>query len=189
MKESGGASRFVILGMLSHTPLTGYQIYKWIEHEYSHFWQASFGQIYPTLKQLADAGLVKSAETAQSKNGRGQIVYSITDAGRKTLRVWLRKEPAVEKLRYEILLKISFGDQTESDVLLKQLDDFIDRNEAALTEMNDALAMFDRFAGQPEADHIYSRLTALCGQYHYSAMRDWALEAKQILSKKEVDLP
>ena len=189
MKESGGASRFVILGMLSHTPLTGYQIYKWIEHEYSHFWQASFGQIYPTLKQLAGAGLVKNAETAQSKNGRGQIVYSITNAGREALREWLRKEPAVERLRCEILLKVSFGDQTEPEVLLRHLDDFISRNEAALAEMNDALAMFDRFAGQPEADHTFSRLTALCGQYHYSAMRDWAYQAQKILLKKEVDLP
>jgi PadR family transcriptional regulator AphA len=49
--------------------------------------------------------------------------------------------------------------------------------------------MFDRFGGQPQADHNYSRLTALCGAYHYSAMRDWALEAKQILSKKEAGLP
>lgn len=189
MKETGGASRFLILGMLSHMPLTGYQIRKWIGHEYRYFWQASFGQIYPTLKELVNKGLAECAGAAKSTNGRGQIEYSITDAGRQALREWLHKKPEVEKLRYEILLKISFGDQTEPEVLLKHLDDFIRRNEAALKEMNDALALFDRFAGQPQADHNYSRLTALCGMYHYSAMRDWALEANQILSKKEADLP
>ena len=38
--------------MLARMPQTGYSIKKWIEGEYSHFWQESFGQIYPTLKAL-----------------------------------------------------------------------------------------------------------------------------------------
>lgn len=187
MKETGGTSKYVILGMLSHTPLTGYNIRKWITHEYSHFWQVSFGQIYPTLKDLVREGLAHSVGSGESANGRGQIVYAITDAGRKALKAWLQKEPDTEKLRYEILLKISFGDQTSPGVLVKHLDGFIRRQEAALSEMNEALAMFDTFGDQQEADHAYSRLTALCGVYHYSAMRDWALEAKKILSGKEVN--
>ncbi len=187
MSESGGTSKYVILGMLSHAPLTGYSIRKWIKHEYSHFWQVSFGQIYPTLKELVREGLAQTGGNADSVNGRRQIVYGITDAGRKALRAWLLKEPDVEKLRYEILLKISFGDHTTPDVLLKHLDGFIMRQEAVLSEMREALAMLERLGSRPEADHAYSRLTALCGVYHYSAMRDWALEARKYITEKEAD--
>lgn len=186
MKETGGTSKYLILGMLSHTELTGYGIRKWIEAEYSHFWQASFGQIYPLLRELTREGLAAYAAQAPLANGRGQKAYRITDAGLKALGAWLLEEPEVEKLRYEILLKISFGEHTNPEVLLTHLRRFTERNEAALREMDGYIARFDRAGTKPEADHGYSRLTALCGKYHYAAMRDWALEAIDTI-RKEVD--
>ena len=186
MKETGGKSRYLILGMLAHTPLTGYNIRKWITHEYSHFWQASFGQIYPILKALVKDGLAERFGNTKGSNGRGQIVYCITEKGREALQAWLLEEPDVERLRYEILLKISFGDQTDPDVLLRHLDAFITRNEASLQEMNGYISMMRQHSEREEANHTYSKLTALCGVYHYSAMMDWAREAKEII-KKEVE--
>lgn len=183
MKEDAGKSKYVILGMLARTSLTGYNMRKWIESEYSHFWQESFGQIYPTLKRLVAQGLAEKASDRKGVNGRGQIVYSITASGRDVLSEWLRKEPEIEKLRYEILLKISFGNHTQPDVLLGHIDDFIKRNEALLQNMNHYLQLFDSLEVQ-ERDTTYSRLTALCGKHLYSAMRDWAVEAKQIITEK-----
>jgi DNA-binding PadR family transcriptional regulator len=183
MKENTGKTKYVVLGMLARMPQTGYTIKKWIEHEYSHFWQESFGQIYPTLKKLVAEGLAVSSNDTETGNGRGQIVYRITDAGRKALSDWLREEPEIEKLRYEILLKVSFGENTEPEVLLGHLDDFIRRNENLVKEMNDYIQHFDQLKAQG-VDCIYSQLTALCGVYLYSAMRDWAAEAKKIISEK-----
>lgn len=187
MKENTGKSKYVVLGMLARKPQTGYTIKKWIEQEYSHFWQESFGQIYPTLKKLVAEGLAVSSDNTETGNGRGQIVYSITDAGRKELSVWLREEPEIEKLRYEILLKISFGENTEPEVLLGHLDDFIRRNEKLVKDMNGYIELFDQLKGQG-TDCTYSQLTALCGVYIYSAMRDWAVKAKKIISEKEANL-
>lgn len=186
MKENTGISKYVMLGMLARMPQTGYTIKKWIENEYSHFWQESFGQIYPTLKKLVAEGLAVSSDNTQSGNGRGQIVYSITDAGRKELADWLRKEPKIEKLRYEILLKISFGENIEPEVLLGHLDSFIRRNEKLVKDMNGYIELFKKLKEQ-DIDCSYSQLTALCGVYIYSAMRDWAVEAKKIISEKGVD--
>lgn len=183
MKESGSKSRYLILGMLAHTPLTGYGIRKWIEAEYSHFWQASFGQIYPILKTLVRDGLAVSADGTRGANGRGQKAYRITEKGLEALSVWLSEEPEIEKLRYEILLKISFGEHTQPQVLLKHLDGFIRRNEAALHDITSYMHMMETRGSQPEADHSYSHLTALCGKYHYTAMRDWAIEARNIIMK------
>ncbi|MCY1714789.1 PadR family transcriptional regulator [Caproiciproducens galactitolivorans] len=186
MKENTGISKYVMLGMLARMPQTGYTIKKWIENEYSHFWQESFGQIYPTLKKLVAEGLAVSSDNTQSGNGRGQIVYSITDTGRKELSDWLRKEPKIEKLRYEILLKISFGENIEPEVLLGHLDSFIRRNEKLVKDMNGYIELFKKLKEQ-DIDCSYSQLTALCGVYVYSAMRDWAIEAKKIISEKGVD--
>ena len=183
MKEDTGKAQYVILGMLARTSLTGYNMRKWIESEYTHFWQMSFGQIYPTLKRLVAQGLAEKASDGNGVNGRGQIVYSITASGRDVLSEWLGKEPDIEKLRYEILLKISFGNHTRPDVLLGHLDDFIKRNEALLQNMNHYLQLFDSL-GVQEQNTTYSRLTALCGKSLYSAMRDWAVEAKQIIIEK-----
>ncbi len=168
-------------------PQTGYSIKKWIEQEYSHFWQESYGQIYPTLKKLVTEGLAVSSDNAETGNGRGQIVYSITDAGRKELSDWLREEPEIEKLRYEILLKVSFGENTEPEVLLGHLDDCIRRNEKLIKEMNGYIELFDQLKEQG-TDCNYSQLTALCGVYIYSAMRDWAAQAKRIITEKGADL-
>ncbi|MDF2656798.1 MAG: transcriptional regulator PadR-like family protein [Bacillota bacterium] len=187
MKENTGKSKYVILGMLARMPLTGYTIKKWIENEYSHFWQESYGQIYPSLKKLVSEGLAVSSDNTGTGNGRGQIVYSITDAGRKELSDWLREEPEIEKLRYEILLKVSFGGNTEPEVLLGHLDDFIRRNEKLVKDMNGYMERFEALKVQG-TDCTYSQLTALCGVYIYSAMRDWAVMAKEIISEKEVDL-
>ena len=129
-------------------------------------------------------GLAESADTGKAANGRGQKVYRITDKGLHALSDWLVEEPEVEKLRYEILLKISFGKHTRPEVLIKHLDDFIRRNETALAEITSIMEIMSKNPALPESDHSYSRLTALCGKYHYAAMRDWALEARESILKE-----
>lgn len=184
MKENTGKTKYVLLGLIAHSPQTGYSIKKTVEYELSHFWQESFGQIYPALKQLIDEGLAEFAEPEEAVNGRGQKNYRITEAGREELRKWLSVAPEVEKFRYEILLKLSFGDSTQPEVILRHLEDFIIRNDRHIQEMDSFLQYFH----DPDihgVDHTYKALTVLCGKYIYTAMKDWALEAKKILSDRE----
>ncbi|MDE6129590.1 MAG: PadR family transcriptional regulator, partial [Lachnospiraceae bacterium] len=42
----------VILGLLSHEPLTGYDIKKRIDGAIRFFWKGSFGSIYPALNTM-----------------------------------------------------------------------------------------------------------------------------------------
>lgn len=171
---------------MSHSPQTGYTIKKWIESEYSYFWQESYGQIYPTLKKLVAEGYADCESEAKPENGRGQILYHITDAGRIELTDWLKKEPQIEKLRYEILLKISFGKNAETQTLLSHLDEFRARNEKLVLEMNGYMKQMEN---QPkEMECFYSQLTALCGVYVYSAMKEWAEEAKRRILERNVEV-
>lgn len=187
MKENSGKTKYAVLGLLAHCPQTGYTIKKSIEYEYSHFWQESYGQIYPTLKFLVEQGLAVSAESVQPSGGRVQKTYQITQSGRAELKKWLEEAPEIEKLRYEILLKVSFGSDTEPKVILGHLTEFMRRNEKLMEDMDGFLNMFEKLAKKGE-DHMYHKLTALCGKYVYTAMRDWALEAQNIILNREAEL-
>ena len=51
-------ARYILLGLLSHQPLSGYDIKKRVDLSIQPFWPVGFGQIYPTLAQLEREGLV-----------------------------------------------------------------------------------------------------------------------------------
>ncbi len=81
----------VILGLLSHEELTGYEIKKRIDTRLKYFWGASYGSIYPTLNDLVNRGLATKREAVEDK--RNKLIYTITDKGIIYLKEWL-KSPA-----------------------------------------------------------------------------------------------
>jgi PadR family transcriptional regulator AphA len=98
----------VILGMVSREPRSGYEIKALVDNSTRFFWAASYGQIYPELKRLAEAGLVEGADVPTG--GRKRTVYAITEAGEEALRDWLRRPPRTYETRDEGLLKLFFAD-------------------------------------------------------------------------------
>lgn len=101
-------SRYAILGLLLDKPSTGYDIRKTIEQELSHFWNESYGQIYPILNALADEKLATRRRRTQ-KGKPDRQVYSITAKGKQALREWLAEPPASQTERNETLLKLLFA--------------------------------------------------------------------------------
>ncbi len=99
---------YVILGMVSREPRSGYEIKALVDNSTRFFWAASYGQIYPELKRLAQAGLVEGADVPTG--GRRRTVYAITEAGEEALREWLRRPPRTYETRDEGLLKLFFAD-------------------------------------------------------------------------------
>jgi PadR family transcriptional regulator AphA len=99
---------YVILGTLAWGPSSGYDVKAVVDRSVRFFWTASYGQIYPELGRLSEAGLVKGAP--EPKSGRRRIVYRITAAGRRALADWLAQEPQVFETRDEGLLKLFFAD-------------------------------------------------------------------------------
>jgi PadR family transcriptional regulator, regulatory protein AphA len=102
------ATAYVILGMIRGEPRSGYEIKGLVDNTTRFFWAASYGQIYPELKRLAEAGLVVGVETPTG--GRRRTVYGITADGEEELRTWLRQPPEVFEMREEGLLKLFFAD-------------------------------------------------------------------------------
>jgi len=98
---------YVILGMVSREPRSGYEIKALVDNSTRFFWAASYGQIYPELKKLADAGLVEGADAPTGE--RKRTVYAITEAGEAALVDWLRQPPRTYEMRDEGLLKLFFA--------------------------------------------------------------------------------
>ncbi len=97
----------VILGVLAVEPRSGYDIKALTDKSTRFFWAASYGQIYPELKRLAEAGLIEGSD--EPSGGRKRTVYRITRDGRKALAEWLNAPEQVHELRDEGLLKLFFA--------------------------------------------------------------------------------
>ena len=99
----------VILGMIAFGRTTGYDIKQLVDKTTRYFWAASYGQIYPELKRLEDAGLVRGRP--EPSGARARTVYQLTEAGQRALQGWLAsdEEPLYE-LRDEGMLKLFFSD-------------------------------------------------------------------------------
>jgi PadR family transcriptional regulator AphA len=101
------ATAYVILGMVSREPRSGYEIKALVDNTTRFFWAASYGQIYPELRRLSEAGLVDGADA--SRGDRKRTVYAITADGEAELKDWLRKPPETAEMREEGLLKLFFS--------------------------------------------------------------------------------
>jgi len=101
------ATAYVILGMVSREPRSGYEIKAAVDNTTRFFWAASYGQIYPELKRLSEAGLVEGIDA--SRGDRKRSVYAITADGEAELKDWLRQPPETAEMREEGLLKLFFS--------------------------------------------------------------------------------
>jgi PadR family transcriptional regulator, regulatory protein AphA len=106
MKELSPTA-YVILGMVSKEPRSGYEIKAVVDRTTRFFWTASYGQIYPELKKLSEAGLVSGVDSPTG--GRRRTVYEITANGEEELKAWLRQPPRTREMREEGLLKLFFA--------------------------------------------------------------------------------
>jgi PadR family transcriptional regulator AphA len=104
------STAYVILGMLGWRPMSGYEIKSLVDKSTRLFWAASYGQIYPELRRLQEAGLIEGKASPQG--GRKRNVYRLAPSGRKELRAWLQADPQVFEVRDEGLLKLFFADAT-----------------------------------------------------------------------------
>lgn len=118
------STAYVILGFVRKGPKSGYEIKALVDNSTRFFWAASYGQIYPELKRLAEAGLIVGND--QPTGGRRRTVYEITADGEEELRAWLRERPQTFEMRDEGLLKLFFADalpREEAVAILRAMRD------------------------------------------------------------------
>lgn len=168
---------FVLLGLLSHEPMTGYEMKKRLDTSLRFFWGGSYGSIYPTLNELEKEGKVSKENT--SENGREKISYSITEQGKEALKGWLKKPVEKDEIRYETLLKLFFGNENGFPGTLEHIERF----EEKCRYERQVLQMFAENLEQylQEDTHKYYYLTVTFGIKTYEAYLNWCEEAKELI--------
>jgi DNA-binding PadR family transcriptional regulator len=97
-----------ILGFLASHPRSGYEIRQAASRAISAFWGVSDGQLYPQLRALADAGLIRPMES-EDPGRHAKEVWQLTPSGRTALRDWLEAPSAPVTVRDENLVKLLFA--------------------------------------------------------------------------------
>src|SRR5215207_9888424 len=112
MVEGSAATRteLAVLGLLAWSgDSSGYELHKLAERSVGFIWAPARSQLYAVLKRLEAAGLVGGRHVEQADRPDKRL-FSVTKAGRATLRDWLDRVEAIEpEDRDGLLLKLFFG--------------------------------------------------------------------------------
>lgn len=172
---------YVLLGLLSHEPMTGYEMKKRLDTSLRFFWGGSYGSIYPTLNQLEKEGKVTKENT--SSNGRERISYSITEDGKTVLREWLKKPAEKDELRYETLLKLFFGNETGFSGAMEHIERFEEKCKDELSVLNLFAESLSHYLD--DNTHKYYYLTVQFGIKTYKVYLEWCKEARKLVKEWE----
>ena len=156
----------VLLGLLTIGPMSGYDLGQAIRTSVGFFWNESYGQIYPNLKNLAAEGLVTSKKERQ-KGKPDRHIYSITKKGRERLAAWLAVAPQPEIPRNELLLKLFFGAQVPAEILIGFVETMVEKERALVQkfiETGKAVSAQQQFPDTP-----YWLMAARFGQLELEA--------------------
>ncbi|TGM58741.1 PadR family transcriptional regulator [Leptospira adleri] len=169
-------TRYALLGILGETPMNAYEIKKTIEQSIGFFWQESFGQIYPILKQLEKEACLKSSKEKKG-SGTETTIYKITPKGKKELKDWLEKPVEKSPYRNELLLKLFFGNHVKKEVLIKHLQD-TKEEVLRLMDIYDNIRKFVTEMENPETNKTLSLITLDFGITTAKGFLDWAEESR-----------
>lgn len=113
---------YLVMGMILHEELTGYDIRKRIEMGVGHLYKASPGQLYPALKKLTGKGLLTLREQMQGK--RQKKYYQATEAGKAAFLAWLSApyDPHADADHY--LVKIFLLGELPQDLRRQRLGEY-----------------------------------------------------------------
>ena len=130
---------YAVLSLLAVQPWSAYELTHQMSRSLRWFWPKAESLVYEECKNLARHGLASTHREHQGR--RPRTVYTITEAGRITLREWFDQPTAGPRLEFEALLQVAFADHGTHDQLLKNLKAIradADRNrDTALAQMRD----------------------------------------------------
>ncbi|WP_219640154.1 PadR family transcriptional regulator [Cohnella sp. CFH 77786] len=131
----------VILGLLHARPFTGYEIKHAFQAQFSYFFDASFGTIYPTLGKMEQLGYI-TKESIPQDNRPVKHVYSLTDKGREQFKNYLDSPLEAEAFRSDFLVRLVFGEHQKPDIVIRMIEDNIQAVRAKLSDLEEKKRLF-----------------------------------------------
>jgi DNA-binding PadR family transcriptional regulator len=178
------ALREVILTVLAHRRMTGYEISRNFDQVLSWFWTASHQQIYRELARLNEDGSVRFKEVRQSGKP-DKKVYEITKAGRAELKRWLGEPTPPPRPQYDLLVKMLAGASLGTSLLAPE----IERHRAVTNAILEQIHQMEAACALRPPTTAYDRTMHLAlrrGHLMVDAQIAWLAEVEQYLKTSSV---
>ncbi len=99
------ALKDAILAALAHGESSGYDLAKAFDVSVANYWTATPQQLYRELDRMAVDGLVTARVVEQAKRPNKRV-FSLTDAGRASLRAFTATGPRPTAIRDELMVQV-----------------------------------------------------------------------------------
>ena len=177
---------YAILGILTTECKSGYAIKQFIDQSLTHFWKISYGQIYPTLKLIAQEELAE-VRTSSNPGKPDRNEYFLTPKGISVLKEWLEepiKQLPVE--RNEILLKLFFGRYHSKEKTISLLQNHKQKLESRYHTYESIEQTIVHHKDNDHPDSMYWLFTLDYGKRLTKAAMDWCDDTlNKVLTKEE----
>ncbi len=168
---------FIILGFLMDKKMSGYEIKQFMTNSTAYFFNASYGSIYPLLKNLEKKNWIQSEEVVEG--GKYKKIYTILESGKKEFLQWLSLPIEKSKENGSPLIKIFFYNFLPKEKVISLLTHFICNLRKQKKELEELEPVISPIADQ------YQLLIHQYGKDFYQFMADWYENYLKELKSKE----
>ena len=138
MAKRSSVLEFAVLGLLHDNPMHGYELRKLLNAVLGSFRAISYGSLYPCLKQLLAADLIREVGPADSgaptlSNRRAKIVYQLTAEGKERFEELLAETGPDTWDDERFGVHFAFFSRTDSEVRMRILQGRRSRLEERLS--------------------------------------------------------
>lgn len=127
--------KYVILGLLTQKPMTGYEIKQKFEGALSEFWYANHSQILSGIKTVDRRDMIQYKIQIVG-NSLEKKVYTITEAGKKEFNIWLKKREGLEATPKDIFrLRLFFSNELPEEMQMELIQDQLELHRERLQHL------------------------------------------------------
>lgn len=174
--------KYAILGLLSWKPLTGYDIKKLMEDSAILYWSGNNNQIYKSLVQLHEDGLV-TPEVQHQQSGPSRKIYTITEAGLSTLKEWTLSAPEEPEFKKAFFVQLAWSHVLSDDEMDHMLAEYEKELQLQLAYQQEKHA---RRSGYPDREQRETLLWDRMAQHVISSCENelnWVESVRQSLDE------
>lgn len=189
--------QYGILGLLTYSPMNGYQLKTLFGKSIKHIWAASLSQIYRELKSLEENDFV-SSHIVHQKDRPDKKMYVLTQKGRSAFEKWLASpiKKAISPKRDEFMLRVFFGANINKKDLIEHFDIFLKEIEKyeMITDNNskrEHIKLLEQITkNSPQGtqslekrEELYWKFTVRRVELTMQAIKQWARECIEELNQ------
>ena len=171
---------YAVLSVLSLGEHSTYELTRQMGRTLHYLWPRAESNVYAEPKRLVAGGLADVRE--EWNGGRRRTLYSITEAGRRTLAAWLASPSSRQRYESEALLKVLFAENGTKNDMLAAIRALRDDALAEIEHFRRIAHIYGAGEGQYPERFGLSALAARLLTEQQAATARWAAWAEQVVS-------